>query len=206
MTLFEIDSVSITQLPKEASLSVGIECKQFKDQIKYGRIDALDRILNKETIAFLKDKIGTNVTLVPLPKSAPLMPNSVWPSSLICEKLMSIGIGHGVFPILERLTAVKPGHLTGKAEDRVTVQGHFDSIGVKKQGYICQEKIVMVDDVVTQGRFAAACYRKLREVCPDSVICLFTPIASITFEPVTELKKHRERKVKYYNSGRTFVE
>src|SRR4051812_39202593 len=60
-----------------------------------------------EKFTFLKNYLGPDVALVPLPRSAPLTKGGLWPTHRICEELVKIGLGAEVAPYLVRKIAVQ---------------------------------------------------------------------------------------------------
>lgn len=87
-----------------------------------------------------KPFLDTDVTLVPVPRSAPLSCGALWPAKTICDVLHKQGFGQDVQTYLTRIKAVQPSRLSA---ERPLVQAHMDSIKVRggalgpKQNHDC---------------------------------------------------------------------
>lgn len=118
--------------------------------------------------------LGSGRTLVPMPRSAPFPPretNVLWVPRRIAEVLVARGLGAGVAPVLERITAVPKSAFAAPGE-RPSVQAHYDSLRVHAT-LESPTRITIVDDVVTRGRTFLAAASRLKEAYPDAeVSCL----------------------------------
>lgn len=117
---------------------------------------------------------GGDVTLVPMPRSAPLVAGALWPAERICRTIAARGLAVGIAPILKRDVAVQKSAFAPRGE-RPTVSLHFRSMSAHPVLDIGQ-RIVIVDDVVTKGSTALAAASRLAEVYPDRSITLFALI------------------------------
>lgn len=203
----EFDSISLIQLARTATPEIINQGRNMTAYFKAGRADFLDYILNLDpTITqFLSTHISQNSSLVPIPRSAPLLPNGVWPAKLICQKLLSLGFGHDIHDLLVRTEAVREGHFTSSASDRASIQEHYDTIQIPRPNLINPERIILVDDVITQGRTAVACCKRLRTLYQYTPISIFTPVITRSFHIVTAVIEPKIRKVQYYDSGKSMV-
>jgi hypothetical protein len=117
---------------------------------------------------------GADVTLIPMPRSAPLVAGALWPAHKICESLVARGIAMQVVPALERATAV-PKSARAAPGERPIVAKHYESLLAHARVDVTN-RIVLVDDVVTKGATAIAAASRLEEAYPDAEIALFSAI------------------------------
>ncbi|MCA9834111.1 MAG: hypothetical protein KC435_09205 [Thermomicrobiales bacterium] len=122
----------------------------------------------------LQPFLGPDVTLVPVPRSAPLPEGALWPAKVICDVLHEHGYGQDVQTYLKRTRAV-PRSSSSPAADRPLIPVHMESIEAESPLFI-PDKITVVDDVLTMGRTSFACAELLRAVCPHSEIRIFAMI------------------------------
>lgn len=181
------------------------------NSVKNGRIGFLheyfDQKIPIETKAELSNFIPATTTLVPLPKSAPLLENAVWPGRDICELLLTKGLGRECLPLIKRIKAVPKAAFQPNSEERPTVELHVNSMELDDAPVFSQEmeEIVMVDDVVTQGRTAYAAFIKLQEKFPGIPVKLFTLIRSDSFKKIDNWSDPAHSEILYYpSSGKTF--
>lgn len=153
--------------------------------IKAGKINVLESAiphLRKEDAAILRPFLNDGVTLVPVPRSAPLADGALWPSRVICDVLAANGFGRDVAPFLMRTRAVRKSS-TSPAAERPLWPEHFESIEVDAATLFRPEHITVVDDVLTMGRTSYACAQRLREVFPEAEIRIFAMIRTQGFIP-----------------------
>lgn len=184
------------------------QTRKIRNYVKNGRKDIIIKAvsLDIEGKSLITHYIGTDSLLVPIPRSSPITNGFVWPSLEICIALKELGLGKEVAQILQRDYKVKKSSLSTSAEDRLSVDEHFKSMSINTNLLFQPETVVLVDDVVTQGRTLMAVYRHVNNIFPESCIKSFTPIRSLfasapynkTFDP------HISR-IEYFSSGKTFV-
>ena len=115
-----------------------------------------------------------DVTLVPMPRSAPLLAGALWPAEKICQSILEAGLAARIAPALKRRTAV-PKSATSARGERPSVLTHYDSLEADSLLHV-GSRIVLVDDVVTKGSTAIAAASRLAEAYPDAEISLFALI------------------------------
>jgi hypothetical protein len=84
-----------------------------------------------------------------------------------------MGYANQVLKILKRVTPLVQSSSMVAAEDRNSVEEHYKSLEAMNILNVSRQ-ITLVDDFVTQGRTAYACYLRIREKYPDSEIRLFS--------------------------------
>lgn len=145
--------------------------------IKRGRVDIIASAiphLQDPKADILLPFLGPDVTLVPVPRSAPLPDGALWPAKVICDVLHEHGFGKDVQTYLKRTKAV-PRSSNSPAAERPLVPVHMESIEAEKPFFV-PDKITIVDDVLTMGRTSFACAELLRAACPDAEIRIFAMI------------------------------
>lgn len=145
--------------------------------IKAGRIDVIASAvphLQDPKADALRPFLGPDVTLVPVPRSAPLPDGALWPAKVICDVLHEHGFGQDVQTYLKRTRAI-PRSSNSPAAERPLVPIHLESIEAERPFFV-PNKITIVDDVLTMGRTSFACAELLRAVCPDAEIRIFSMI------------------------------
>lgn len=156
--------------------------------------------LNQESPAGFSDFLGHDVSLVPMPASAPVWPKGsgyLWVARRICEELVAIGLGRTVLPVLERVHRV-PKSAYSPPEVRPLPATHFDSFRVN-HSLANLGRVTLVDDVITQGATALAGASRLAEARPDVPVRVFTLLRTRgrvheidrIIDPVTGWIRHR---------------
>jgi hypothetical protein len=157
---------------------LSVKSRKACGAIKAGRVDVI-----ASAVPHLKDAkadnlqafLGPDVTLVPVPRSAPLHHGALWPAKVICDVLHEHGFGQDVQTYLKRTRAVPKSSSSVKGQERPLVPVHMESIEAEKPFFV-PDKITIVDDVLTMGRTSFACAELLRAVCPDAEIRIFAMI------------------------------
>ncbi|MBL9170651.1 MAG: hypothetical protein JNN07_23165 [Verrucomicrobiales bacterium] len=129
---------------------------------------------------FLARCFGPDVTLVPIPRSSPLVePNALWPALRICQELKANNLARDIAPVLERATAVRKAATAGRKR-RPTPPEHFQSTQVTRQLPLSPQRITLVDDVTTTGGTFIGMVPRLREAFPSTQIECFALIRTMS--------------------------
>ena len=127
--------------------------------------------LAKPEAEVLQPFLNPGITLVPVPSSAPLTENAVWPSKVIADVLLANGYGGEVRALIERVTAVRKSS-TAPAAERPLIPEHMASMQLNAD-MLAPDQITLVDDVLTKGSTTVACADLLQERLPDATIRIF---------------------------------
>ena len=115
-----------------------------------------------------------DVTLVPMPRSAPLVAGALWPAQRICQAIVQRQIAARTATILKREVAVQKS-AWAPAGARPGVSTHYASMSAEAD-FEVGERIVIVDDVVTKGSTALAAASRIAEIYPDREVAIFALI------------------------------
>lgn len=146
-------------------------------------IDKFDDDRFERLIPFL----NPNVILVPVPRSAPILPGSAWPSLTIATMLQERGYGR-LETLLDRNQALRKASHQSGATRRPSVEEHLETLSVTLSLLNSYKEITLVDDVVTQGRTSMACMIQLRKFLPEAKMRLFSMIRTQSFIDITEIR------------------
>jgi hypothetical protein len=121
---------------------------------------------------------GADVSFVPVPGSAPLVQGALSVPLRMAEALRAQGLAGHVIPLLSRAYAVKKSAFQIPAE-RPNVQQHYDSmtIGVAAAP---AARIVLIDDVVTQGSTTLAAATRVAEAFPNAEVRAFAIVRTMS--------------------------
>jgi len=92
------------------SCNVTYQVKQDGRVGNYRIIDFSGRRLAEETASrpFLKDYFNKSVTLIPVPRSSPLVrPDALWPPLRLCQSIMAQGLAANILPCVQRVHSVQ---------------------------------------------------------------------------------------------------
>ncbi|MCJ7589516.1 MAG: phosphoribosyltransferase [Candidatus Aminicenantes bacterium] len=138
-------------------------------------------------VSVLADKIaethfqyffGSEVILVPMPRSTLLLKDMLWVPHRIASALIEYGLGHQVATCLERIKAI-PKSASSAPKDRPKAQTHYDSLKVNNCLFPFN-RILIVDDVITRGASMIGAASVLSEAFPKAQISGFAMIRTIS--------------------------
>lgn len=145
----------------------------------------------------LSSCFGTDVTLIPIPRSAPIVPGGLWPTQVIAEELVANGLGADVLPCLLRTQAIQKS-ATAAAGQRATPEKHFETVAVDQQMRLRKPtRITLVDDVITRGATFIGMVRHIEAAFPQVPIECFAVIRTMSGVEVTKIFDPMEGTITY---------
>ena len=144
------------------------------------RIKGCDPVTLQRATQLLREHVAGNgilsplfgpVTLVPMPRSAPLVEGALWPAEVISRAIVDAGLAGNVVPCLSRTVAV-PKSARAPRGGRPQVSQHLASMSVQAMVGVA-ERVLIVDDVITKGSTGLAAASRLAEVYPEADIKIF---------------------------------
>jgi hypothetical protein len=145
-------------------------------------IDFSAERLSQEIAAypFLSDYFNNSVTLVPVPRSSPLVnPSALWPPLRLCQALHAQGLAAGIMPCLERMHSVRKS-ATAPAGGRPGPAEHYGSVRLVRKPRFTPQAITLVDDVITRGSSFVGLVPRLQDAFPGIVIGCFALVRTIS--------------------------
>lgn len=184
--LSEIAFGSLLAYSPRGAAEVSERSRRICSKVKSGNPATLQRageVLREHCVPHqvLATFFGGDVTLVPMPRSAPLVAGALWPAQKICQAIVARGLATRIAPVLRRDVAVQKSAWAPKGE-RPTVSRHYQSMSAHPDLDVGQ-RIVIVDDVVTKGSTALAAASRLAEIYPDHPITSFALIRTMGLIP-----------------------
>lgn len=130
--------------------------------------------------------------LVPMPRSSPRLRECVWPSRSIAEALVANGLGHGVLPLVERVKACPKAAYAAPGE-RPTPMKHYETMGIRGLLTDGNQRLLLVDDVLTQGStFSGGYARVIESYTALQIVGVFAMSRTVaTFERAIDAKLGR---------------
>jgi hypothetical protein len=141
----------------------------------------IQRLLTDFPSTNLHEVLGPAVTLVPAPRSAPLVEGALWPARRIADELVKRGLGAGVVPIVTRTNPVQKSSQAQPGE-RTTIDEHLDSLGLESL-LVNPNRITIIDDVVTKDRMFLAMATLLARRFPTADLRAFALIRTLGLQP-----------------------
>ncbi len=136
----------------------------------------------------LRKVLGSDVLVVPCPRSAPLLPGALWPAKEICAALVSHNLAAGVAEILERIKPVQKSS-TALSKDRPKPEEHFLTMKLGSQESIFApiSKITVVDDVITRGATLLAAASHLKSRFPNARVQAFALVRTMSYGEIKSI-------------------
>lgn len=122
-----------------------------------------------------KHFFSSNVSLVPVPKSSLMQPNTLWISEKIAKALARQEFGD-FYPCLKR---VKPLRKAAYSNPRPKAIDHYNTIECQPLVHRPKE-IVLVDDIITRGSTLLGCASRLKEIFSDIPIRAFAVMRTMS--------------------------
>jgi hypothetical protein len=141
-----------------------------------------------------------NPILVPVPRSSPLKEGALWPTKVIADELVRLGLGGEVSTCLKRIKSVPKSSFQSGADTRPSVQIHYDSLNAEFD-FLDSNTMILVDDVLTLGRTSMACASRLSETFPNAEIKIFAVMRTRSREDENRLVDPRFGTMNYNNSS-----
>ena len=173
----EIEYGTFANYSPRGTSELSRKSKRICGAIKAGRTSQIERalpLLENPQSDVLRPFLNPDVTLVPVPRSAPLAVGALWPAKVLADTLVANGYGHEVLPLIERVAAVRKSS-SSPASERPLIHEHVESMSVDAD-LIQPDQITIVDDVLTMGRTMFACASLLRDAFPNAEIRAFAMI------------------------------
>ncbi|MDR5591213.1 hypothetical protein [Christiangramia sp. SM2212] len=170
-------------------------------------INDVCRVLNNnENSEVLRIFFENNQCLVPVPRSAPLLRNALWPTLRIAELFVQNGIGSSVSTMVNRIDPVPKSSQFYSAEDRPTISTHLRSLRVNPPPPDTNN-FILIDDILTLGRTTTACALKIKEILPNANIKIFSLMRTIGRQDDIDLLLNPRTDYIYYNSetGKSWI-
>lgn len=135
----------------------------------------------------LSHVLGPEVSLVPIPRSAPIKPGTLWPAERICRALHAQGLAADVLPFLERIKAVHKSS-TAAPKERATPEVHYESLrAIVSPTLIPPRRITIVDDVITRGATFLGAYPHVAAAFPGIPIYCFAIVRTDSYKEIESI-------------------
>jgi hypothetical protein len=167
---------------------ISVKSNGWCRNVKNGKVGYIEKIVARvlrESETFT-DFFSSLPVLVPIPSSSLPMRDALSVPKLIADKMVEAGLGGRVSEYLVRNIAV-PKSATAAYGMRPSTRDHYNSIIVNNNQVFTPKNIVLVDDVLTKGCTAYACFALLKDSFPNSNILVFAPFRTQGLIPDIEV-------------------
>lgn len=156
-----------------------------------------------ENFHFIRECLGPETALVPIPRSAPLSnKDALWPARRICEALVAAGLGAEVAPLLKRRTAVQKS-ATAPQGMRPDPEQHYESTVIDNEvPSLITRPLTLVDDIITRGSSFVGMFRRVAEAFPNRRISCFALMQTVSDGEVDKLMMPVQGTITRYPSGK----
>lgn len=162
-----------------------IRSRELRDGLKRGDPVLLPRIASHVSqlvsAGHFDGFFGEDVTLVPVPGSAPFVPGALWVPDRIARALQASGLAREIWPTLKRVHAV-PKSAWARPGERPDIGQHMESLHLEDR-LVPTARIVLVDDFVTKGRTLLAAASLIAQVLPDVHVRAFAVMRTMGLVP-----------------------
>lgn len=162
--------------------------REWRANIKFDRPPGISKAVGALRQAFdrtpLTEVLGPGVTLVPVPKSAPLVEGALWPAQRICLELIRQGLGKEILPCVRWVTAVPKSAFAAPGQ-RPTPQQHLDSMAADP-ALSRPSRVTVVDDIVTKGATLLAVASHVQRLFPEADVRAFALVRTMGLVPEVE--------------------
>lgn len=165
--------------------AVSSRSRQVRDAIKAAREPTLEsaiaHLARNFSTSGLAAILGPDVTLVPCPRSSPLVEGALWPGRRIAEELAKNGLAKQVIASVERVEPVPKSAFQARGE-RPDARRHYDTMRATAD-LAATDRITLVDDFVTKGNTLLGAASRLVEVFPRATISVFALVRTKGLQP-----------------------
>ena len=159
-------------------------CLQIKQDTNDMIARAIARLASDFSRTGLSEVLGPDVTLVPAPRSTPLVEGALWPGHRIASELVKAGLGREILPIVKRTAPVSKS-ATAAPGERPSVDEHLATLELEPL-LANPSRVAIVDDVITKGRTLLATATRLAERFPHADIRAFALVRTMGLQPDVE--------------------
>lgn len=168
------------------SSDISRKSRSLRDAVKAGHEATLRNVIVHLAANFassgLEAILGPDVTLVPCPRSSPLVEmGALWPGRLIAEELVRVGLARQIILSLEREVAVPKSAFQAQGS-RPNALKHFETIRATADLAVTT-RITLVDDFVTKGNTLLGAASRLAAVYPRATLAAFAAVRTKGFQP-----------------------